>query len=246
MIRNLAQTFNQEADSLEVVRRLAYRLESLGWLGRLRTRGAWEFLPGARAGAYGSQDRLIEFRAQMEVNPGWHGVLAMESAAVLLGLAQRLPRNESVALPPGDALPKAMSAWRKVSLDQPERGLTIIDGLPTWNLEGLLTGIAIRPSAYRDLAGLTQWLPEIGKDIDTERLMECLKDAPVSAWQRVAYLAALAKAGDTANALLAKRPPKTPIWFSANRSGGTYHSASRVSDANLAPLLKAGVVQWAE
>lgn len=243
MICSLAQTLNQDADSLEVARRLAYRLESLGWLGRLRTRGAWEFLPGARAGAYSSQDRLIEFRAQMEVNPDWRGVLAMESAAMLLGLAQRLPVSESVALPSDEALPKAMSSWHKVSLNQSKQGLTVIDGLPTWNLEGLLAGIAMRPSAYHDLVGLAQWLPEISKDIDTEQLMACLENAPLSAWQRAAYLTALAKADDTTNELLAKRPPKAPIWFSANRNGGLYHSASKVSDADLAPLLKAGVAQ---
>ncbi|MGF2944352.1 hypothetical protein, partial [Mycobacterium sp. Lab-001] len=37
--------------------RLAYELQRGGWLGKLRTRHAWEFLPGARGGAYGSGDR---------------------------------------------------------------------------------------------------------------------------------------------------------------------------------------------
>ena len=32
------------------VRRFAYELQRDGWLGRLRTRHAWEFLPGARGG----------------------------------------------------------------------------------------------------------------------------------------------------------------------------------------------------
>jgi hypothetical protein len=70
--------------------KLVYRLQELGWLGSVRTKGVWEFIPGARAGAYSSGDRFIEFRAQHAAHPGWPGVLAMESAATLLGLAQRL------------------------------------------------------------------------------------------------------------------------------------------------------------
>src|SRR5271156_4313451 len=50
-------------------RRLAYELQRDGWLGQLRTRHAWEFLPGARGGAYGAGDRFIEFRAQRAVDP---------------------------------------------------------------------------------------------------------------------------------------------------------------------------------
>lgn len=50
-------------DSGKAVRRLVYELRRKGWLGHLRTRNAWEFLPGVRGGAYTSGDRLIEFRA---------------------------------------------------------------------------------------------------------------------------------------------------------------------------------------
>ena len=178
MIGGLALTLGQGEKDLADLRRIAYRLESLGWLGSLRTRGAWEFLPGARAGAYGAYDRLIEFKAQKEVNPQWSGVLSMESAAAVLGLAQRLPKHESVALPRGHVLPKAMSEWRRVSIVLPKSGLTIIDSMPVWSLEGLLAGVALRPSAYYDLIGLAQWLPETGSSINVGPLIDCLKDAP--------------------------------------------------------------------
>lgn len=42
-------------------RRVAYDLQRGGWLGKLRTRHTWEFLPGARGGAYSSGDRFIEY-----------------------------------------------------------------------------------------------------------------------------------------------------------------------------------------
>jgi hypothetical protein len=67
-----------------------------GRLGRLRTRHAWEFLFGARGGAYGSSDRFIEF-AQRAVDPNWCGALAMESAASAVALAQRVSVSSKAA-----------------------------------------------------------------------------------------------------------------------------------------------------
>ncbi len=100
-------------------------------------------LPAARGGAYGSGDRFIEFRAQRAVDPEWGGVLAMESAASVLGLAQRIPEQEVVALPPGEPFPKALAGqWRYVRSQLPAAAITTVDGLPSWNLEGLLVGIA--------------------------------------------------------------------------------------------------------
>lgn len=125
-------------------RQVAYDLQRAGWLGSLRTRGAWEFYPGARGGAYPSGDRFIEFRAQKELDHSWPGVLAMESAASLLGYAQRLPEHEVVSLPSGVTPPKALAGeWRVVSIVMPPEGRTIVDGLATWNLEGLIVGIEI-------------------------------------------------------------------------------------------------------
>ncbi|WP_239657325.1 nucleotidyl transferase AbiEii/AbiGii toxin family protein [Mycobacterium riyadhense] len=160
-------------------RRLAYELQRDGWLGQLRTRHAWEFLPAARGGTYGSGDRLIEFRAQRAVDPDWRGVLAMETAASLLGLAQRLPEQELVALPAEQAFPKALSGdWHYVRIELPEAGLTTVTGLPSWNLKGLTVGIAVRPSAYKDVAGLGQWLPDAVTRVDVDTIIHLLETKP--------------------------------------------------------------------
>lgn len=97
-------------------RRLAYELQRDGWLGQLRTRHAWEFLPAARGGAYSCGDRFIEFRAQQAVNPGWRGVLAMETAAIpprVVGIAARPSSYHDVA-GLGQWLPDAVT---RVNLD---------------------------------------------------------------------------------------------------------------------------------
>jgi len=221
--------------------RLAYRLQELGWLGSLRTKGVWEFLPGARAGAYGAGDRFIEFRAQRAAHPGWQGVLAMESAASLLGLAQRLPTSEVVALPPGVAMPKALVGWRRVAVVLPGSATGERDGLVHWNASGLIAGIAVRPSGYHDLAGLAQWLPDIGSRLDETVVIECMAGAPSAAWQRAAYLSRLAGVQDVAEQLLAEHRPVTSVWFGATRTvGARYDPVAGVLDADLARYLSGG------
>ena len=134
------------------VRRLAYELQRAGWLGRLRTRHVWEFPPGARGGAYDAGDRFIEFRALRAADPKWRGVLAMESAASVLGLAQRLPEQEVVALPDEQPFPKSLvGAWRYVRIELPDPGLTTINELASWNLEGLGWSVLPRASATRNI-----------------------------------------------------------------------------------------------
>ena len=78
-IENLAEFVGQERGT-EDVRQLAYALQREGWLARPRARNAGEFLPGSRAGAFGSADRFIEFRAMRAVDPSWVGALAIVSA----------------------------------------------------------------------------------------------------------------------------------------------------------------------
>lgn len=224
------------------VRRLAYELQRQGWLGRLRTRHAWEFLPGARGGAYGSGDRFIEFRAQRAVNPTWRGVLAMESAASVLGLAQRFPEREVVALPAGRPLPKALAgAWRYVHIELPEPGLTTINGLPSWNREGLIVGIAARPSAYQDVAGLAQWLPEATAAINVDTIIGLLAPMPPAVAQRAAYLLGAVGNDEARAAIVGKYPATETVWLGPRVAGaGVFDPRTKVNDTLVHHYLTAG------
>jgi hypothetical protein len=228
--------------SREEARSLAYELQRAGWLGPLRTRGAWEFLPGARGGAYGSGDRFIEFRAQDAVNPGWHGVLAMESAASLLGLAQRIPKKEVVALPPECHLPKALSHdWRFLRLVVPPQGLATISGMRSWNLEGLIFGIAVRPSSYEDVAGLAQWLPEGADHVDVDTLIALLRSAKPTARQRAAYILGIAGATSARSAIIAEYPPEETAWLGKRVAGtSVFDAETNVNDALLHQYMSVG------
>ncbi len=223
-------------------RRLAYELQRDGWLGQLRTRHAWEFLPGARGGAYGSGDRFIEFRAQRAVDPDWRGVLAMETAASLLGLAQRLPEQEVVALPAEQACPKALAGdWRYVHIELPEAGLTTINGLPSWNLEGLIVGIAVRPSAYKDVAGLGQWLPDAVARVDVDTVIDLLKTRPRATAQRAAYLLGSAGNNDARTTIVAAYPATETAWLGPRVArAGVFDAETNVNDTLLRRYLTVG------
>lgn len=223
-------------------RHLAYELQREGWLGQLRTRHAWEFRPGARGGAYSSGDRFIEFRAQRAVNPKWRGVLAMESAASLLGLAQRVPEQEVVALPAEQPFPKALTrSWRYVRIELPEAGLATINGLPSWNLEGLIVGIAARPSAYKDMAGLGQWLPQTVADVNADTVISLLTTMPRTTAQRAAYLLGAAGNDNARTAIVDTYPATATAWLGPRVAGeGVFDTETNVNDTLVHPFLSVG------
>lgn len=224
------------------VRRVAYDLQRGGWLGPLRSRGVWEFLPGARGGAFGSGDRFIEFRAQHAVNPGWCGTLAMDSAASVLGLAQRIPEREVVALDAAGALPKALAGqWRFVRIAMPAAGRTTVDSLPTWTLEGLVVGIATRPSSYQDLPGLGQWLPEAAGRVNVETVIGLLAGARSATRQRAAYLLGAGGNVEGRSSILTAYPATSAVWFGPRVAGaGVFDSEAQVNDTALHPYLAVG------
>lgn len=222
-------------------RQLAYELQRDGWLGKLRTRHVWEFQPGARGGPYGSGDRFIEFRAQRAIDPQWPGVLAMESAASVLGLAQRIPEQEVVALSESEPFPKAfVGEWRYVRIEMPDEGVATINGLRTWNREGLIVGIAVRPSSYQDTAGLGQWMSAEAFEVDIEKVIRMLDAMGAAARQRAAYLLGASGNSGGAERVLAEYPPTDTAWLGPRQSGGRYEPSTKVSDTVLYDYLGVG------
>lgn len=222
-------------------RPLAYELQRDGWLGKLRTRHAWEFLPGARGGSYGSGDRYIEFRAQRAIDTEWPGVLAMESAASLLGLAQRIPEQEVVALPLGEPFPKGfVGEWRYVRIEIPKAGITTTNGLRAWDSEGLIVGIAVRPSGYKDVAGLGQWLAASPYEVDAEKIIRLLARTGAASRQRTAYLLRASGNAGGAGHIVAAYPPTETAWLGPRQPGGHYDPLTKVSDTVLHHYLGVG------
>jgi hypothetical protein len=237
-VSDLAAHMNTDESA---ARSVAYELQRAGWLGRLRTRNSWEFLPGARAGAISSGDRFVEFRARRAVDSSWPGVLAMESAASMAGLAQRQPDREVIALPEGHVLPKSLARdYRSVSLDLGPLACMTTNGLPHWTMDGLIVGIAARPANYRDVAGLGQWLPIAGQQIHPAIVLELLERMNAATRQRVAYLLDLAGRGDAMSDVMDSYPATETSWMGRHVRGGRFHSASQVNDTMLHQFLTVG------
>ena len=73
------------------------RLVREGWLVPLRIRGAWEFVPAARAGRYPSADPWIELRAHLARHPDAPVAVAFASAVWALGYSSHQPTRLSIA-----------------------------------------------------------------------------------------------------------------------------------------------------
>ena len=112
---------------------IARDLQRHGWLLPLRTRGRWEFAPGARAGALSSGDLLIELRATLQ-RRDLPVALAYDSAAWLQGLSARQPQKQVLATYPKQRkLPPALSDFRITRIWgvlEPEWK----DNLPVWRV----------------------------------------------------------------------------------------------------------------
>jgi hypothetical protein len=197
----------------------------------LRTRGVWEFAPGARAGAFGSGDPLIELRATLAHRPSLPLSVGAESAAYLLGLVSRRPDTEVIGAPEGVRLPKALAGMRLVRWS-PKAKRVVKDGLPIWSVDTLLVFMGAKPSAYRDWPNVGEWLRQGMGRTDPESIEAELQGRSRAAWARVSYL--LAKGGRELEAtrLLDSAPPGKGPFYLGRRSGpGRYDARFDVVDA---------------
>ncbi|TDO33496.1 transcriptional regulator with AbiEi antitoxin domain of type IV toxin-antitoxin system [Kribbella sp. VKM Ac-2527] len=165
----------------------------------------------------------------------------MESAASVLGFAQRIPEQEVVALPDNERFPKALAGdWRYVRIELQSSAIATVNGLPSWTLEGLLVGIAARPSAYKDVAGLGQWLAEAAPGVDTANVVELLQPMGNATRQRAAYLLAASDSEHAAAAIVEAYPPSEIAWLGPREAGGFFDSNTKVNDTLLFNYLSIG------
>jgi len=211
-------------------RDIARRLLEKGWLLPLRARGAWEFAPGARAGAIGSGDAFIELRATLSKNPGAPYAVAAESAAFLQGLSSRQPDPQVIGAPPEARVPTALDGFRVVRW-QPRTPLLPRDGLPTWSTETLLAFMSSKPARYRDWPNVPEWIVTAFRTLDVDALKRELQNQARSSWMRAAYLADRAGNAVAAESILESSPTGTgPYRLTAREEPGKYYSRFEIVD----------------
>lgn len=212
-------------------RDIARRLQEKGWLLPLKARGAWEFAPGARAGAYRAGDPFMELRATLKKKPDSPFAVAAESAAYLLGLSSRQPDPEVVGAPAELRIPTALQGFRIVRW-QPRSPLSVKAGLPTWSAETLIAFMSSKPARYRDWPNVPEWIGAAFEDVDINVLKPELDNEARSSWMRAAYLAHRADHDDVSQCLLDDAPDGAgPYRLIAREEPGRYYSRFEIVDS---------------
>jgi hypothetical protein len=180
------------------------RLVRFGWLLPLRTRGAWEFAPAARAGPIGSGDPWVELRAVLANEPTAPVAIACESAVWELGHTSHQPTIPVLGHRPGWTFPIALPI-RAVSFDWrlPARS---IRGLPMWTEATIVVAAAHRPAAQGDWANADEWLSETFRAADRTSVVAEAAGRNISTLARLGYLAEWSGREDIASDVAALLP----------------------------------------
>lgn len=234
--KSMIEEILAEVGSQANVRTVLDELQRLRWLLPLKTAGAWEFAPAARAGAFGAGDPFIELRATLARRPELPVLVAEESAAWLQGLLDRRPTRDVISAPAGLVLPKALSEYRVVRLTsdlEPAR----IDGLPVWSVEMLLVLMAARPGSFKPWATVHEWLNDAFERVDTNVLIGGLREQDEPTCARLGHMA-LVSGNVSASASIERNCPlggKGPFFLGPRNWPGAWDSEWRVRDSVLAP-----------
>ncbi|HLI32224.1 MAG TPA: type IV toxin-antitoxin system AbiEi family antitoxin [Solirubrobacteraceae bacterium] len=189
----------------------AERLVRLGWLLPLRTRGAWEFAPAARAGRYRSGDPWIELRALLAHNPGAPVAVAFESAVWELGHSSHQPDRPVLAHRRAWRPPSSLGV-RTVSFDWRVATKTM-RGLPVWSEATILVASAERPAAQGNWGNADDWLANTFRAATAEDLLREAEGRRTSTLTRLGYLAEWATRSDIADQIETLLPARLPVTF---------------------------------
>ena len=194
----------------------AERLVRLGWLLPLRTRGAWEFAPAARAGRYRAGDPWIELRALLAHDPDVPVAVAFESAIWELGHASHQPDRPVLAHRRGWRPPPSLGV-RAVTFDWRVPAKTV-RGLPVWTEATILVAAAERPAAQGNWGNADDWLPDTFRAATAEDLLREASGRRVSTLARLGYLAEWAGRNDIAEEIETQLPSASRYVPGAPRS----------------------------
>jgi AbiEi antitoxin C-terminal domain len=200
----------------------AERLVRLGWLLPLRTRGAWEFAPAARAGRYRAGDPWIELRALLAHHPDVPVAVAFESAIWELGHSTHQPDRPVLAHRRGWRPPLSLGV-RAVTFDWAAPTKTV-RGLPVWTQATILVAAAERPAAQGNWGNADDWLPDTFRAATAEDLLREAGRRRISTLARLGYLAEWAGRNDIADEIEALLPSRRPVTFLGSRDRGAQWS----------------------
>ena len=178
----------------------ARTLRRCGWLGPLRTRGAWSVTSVWPPPHF---DPFVELRARLTTHPETPAVVGGKSVAQVRQWLRR-GTAPTIACPPNYKLPRCLTGYR-VCRWEPNLPVDDMWGLPVWKPETLLVFMVSRPSQFvwEDIA---DWLWEACDSLDEELLFGELEDRPRSTWMKAAYLITEGERPELSETLLERAP----------------------------------------
>ncbi len=211
------------------VRQAISELARLGWLRPVGVRGTYEFIPGSAAGPYPSGDPWLILRAELTRRPGMFHVGA-QSAAWLLGYAQRSPDRHVVITTPETRVPRRMREAYEVLATEPAPAGKTVSGLPVPTPVELFAEVAqLAPRLKLDSA--QGWLRRLLKDTSPEDVARVLRDRSVSTRARAGYMAEVCGATAHAEAIEALGSRGRGPYYTGDRGrNGRFSARWRVYD----------------
>lgn len=200
-----------------------------GWLRPIDVQGTYEFIPGAAAGPYPSGDPWLVLRAVLAHRPSAFHVGA-NSAAWLLGYAQRSPEPHIVVTTPEIRVPRSLKAAYKVLATSPAPAQGSVDGLPVPTPTELFAEVAqLAPRLKLDAA--RGWLCRLIADTSPTEIAQVLSERGIATRARAGYLADVCGAEAHAAAIASLGPiEQGPFYTGSPRTKGSYSSRWRVYD----------------
>lgn len=184
MITEIRERIGVRASTHRVIEALHTR----GWLLKTGARGAWEFVPGERAGPISSGDPFLPLRGTLETSPDMRVSVALGSALWLMNIADRAPDRAEVAVPKGVRVPVALKrAYRTIHHDSRLEPLRIQD-LPVHRAATVLVHLANKPTDVRSWGSVLEILPALLTEASEEEIRAELEGRPDATRVRLAYL----------------------------------------------------------
>jgi AbiEi antitoxin C-terminal domain len=202
-----------------------------GWLSPTGVRGVYEFVPGAAAGPYPSNDPWIPLRAALrrERNEAVH--LGPPSAAWVRGYAQRSPEPHFLVAPIPRLMPRYVTERYHVLGSRSNPPLQEVNGLPVPSPAGIFAETAqLAPRLPLDSA--SGWVRRLLEDVPPDEAADALRAAGAATRARAGYMAEAVGAQAHADAIEQLGPLGAgPYYTGRQKSIGPYSARWRVYDS---------------
>ena len=170
-----------------------------GWLSRTDVKGTYEFIPGAAAGPYPSGDPWLVLRAELARRSDvFHA--GANSAAWLLGYAERSPAPHIVVAETGVWVPRPLRAAYRVLCTSPAPASGSENGLPIPTPPELFAEVA-QLAPRLQLEASSGWLRRLLQDTRPADVAAALTDRSPTTRARAGFLADVCGASAHADAI---------------------------------------------